>query len=288
MDFTTAAQLLALCQEGSVTLGEAMLRREMDLTGASREEIMARLERSLEIMEQAAAAALAAPQKTMGGLIGGEAIALEARREAGKAVCGPLLARSAAIAMGTLEVNASMGLIVAAPTAGSCGVLPGALLGQAEAFGFKREALLEGLLTASAVGYLIARNATVAGAEGGCQAEVGTASAMAAAAIAGLHGGSPEQCLWAAGTALVNLMGLVCDPIGGLVESPCQGRNAIGAAGALVAAETALAGIPSPAPLDEVIAAMYAVGRALPGELRETALGGIAAAPSACARCHGC
>ncbi|MCI9667899.1 MAG: L-serine ammonia-lyase, iron-sulfur-dependent, subunit alpha [Angelakisella sp.] len=288
MDFTTAAQLLALCQEGSVTLGEAMLRREMDLTGASREEIMARLERSLEIMEQAAAAALAAPQKTMGGLIGGEAIALEARREAGKAVCGPLLARSAAIAMGTLEVNASMGLIVAAPTAGSCGVLPGALLGQAEAFGFKREALLEGLLTASAVGYLIARNATIAGAEGGCQAEVGTASAMAAAAIAGLHGGSPEQCLWAAGTALVNLMGLVCDPIGGLVESPCQGRNAIGAAGALVAAETALAGIPSPAPLDEVIAAMYAVGRALPGELRETALGGIAAAPSACARCHGC
>ena len=274
MDFTTAAQLLALCQEGSVTLGEAMLRREMDLTGASREEIMARLERSLEIMEQAAAAALAAPQKTMGGLIGGEAIALEARREAGKAVCGPLLARSAAIAMGTLEVNASMGLIVAAPTAGSCGVLPGALL--------------EGLLTASAVGDLIARNATIAGAEGGCQAEVGTASAMAAAAIAGLHGGSPEQCLWAAGTALVNLMGLVCDPIGGLVESPCQGRNAIGAAGALVAAETALAGIPSPAPLDEVIAAMYAVGRALPGELRETALGGIAAAPSACARCHGC
>ncbi len=175
MDFTTAAQLLALCQEGSVTLGEAMLRREMDLTGASREEIMARLERSLEIMEQAAAAALAAPQKTMGGLI-----ALEARREAGKAVCGPLLARSAAIAMGTLEVNASMGLIVAAPTAGSCGVLPGALLGQAEAFGFKREALLEGLLTASAVGYLIARNATIAGAEGGCQAEVGTASATGA------------------------------------------------------------------------------------------------------------
>lgn len=288
MDFTTAAQLLALCQEGSVTLGEAMLRREMDLTGASREEIMARLERSLEIMEQAAAAALAAPQKTMGGLIGGEAIALEARREAGKAVCGPLLARSAAIAMGTLEVNASMGLIVAAPTAGSCGVLPGALLGQAEAFGFKREALLEGLLTASAVGYLIARNATIAGAEGGCQAEVGTASAMAAAAVVQLHGGTPQMALWAAGTALVNLMGLVCDPIGGLVESPCQGRNGIGAAGALVAAETALAGIPSPAPLDEVIEAMYAVGRSLPAELRETAMGGIAAAPSACQRCGGC
>ena len=288
MDFTTAAQLLALCEGEGLTLGEAMLRRETDLTGAGREEIRARLARSLEIMEQAAAAALAAPQKTMGGLIGGEAIALDRRRAEGKAVCGPLLARSAAIAMGTLEVNASMGLIVAAPTAGSCGVLPGALLAQAEIFGFGREELLDGLLTAAAVGYLIARNATVAGAEGGCQAEVGTASAMAAAAIAGLHGGSPEQCLWAAGTALVNLMGLVCDPIGGLVESPCQGRNAIGVAGALVAAETALAGIPSPAPLDEVIAAMHAVGRALPGELRETALGGIATAPSACARCHGC
>lgn len=288
MDFTTAAQLLDLCEGEGLTLGEAMLRRETELTGAGREEIRARLARSLEIMEQAAAAALAAPQKTMGGLIGGEAIALDRRRAEGKAVCGPLLARSAAIAMGTLEVNASMGLIVAAPTAGSCGVLPGALLAQAETFGFGREELLDGLLTAAAVGYLIARNATVAGAEGGCQAEVGTASAMAAAAIAGLHGGSPEQCLWAAGTALVNLMGLVCDPIGGLVESPCQGRNAIGVAGALVAAETALAGIPSPAPLDEVIAAMYAVGRALPGELRETALGGIATAPSACARCHGC
>lgn len=288
MDFTTAAQLLTLCKGEGLTLGEAMLRRETDLTGAGREEIRARLARSLEIMEQAAATALAAPQKTMGGLIGGEAISLDRRRAEGKAVCGPLLARSAAIAMGTLEVNASMGLIVAAPTAGSCGVLPGALLAQAETFGFGREELLDGLLTAAAVGYLIARNATVAGAEGGCQAEVGTASAMAAAAIAGLHGGSPEQCLWAAGTALVNLMGLVCDPIGGLVESPCQGRNAIGVAGALVAAETALAGIPSPAPLDEVIAAMYAVGRALPGELRETALGGIATAPSACARCHGC
>lgn len=288
MDFTSAAELLALCQREQIGLGEAMLRRETALTGASREEIRGRMARSLAIMREAAAAALAAPQHTMGGLIGGEAIALEQRRKEKKPVCGPLLARTIAIAMGTLEVNAAMGLIVAAPTAGSCGVLPGVLLAQSEAFHFGEDALLDALMGAGAVGYLIARNATVAGAEGGCQAEVGAASAMAAAAVAGLHGGSPEQALWAAGTALVNLMGLVCDPIGGLVESPCQSRNAIGAAGALVAAETALAGIPSPAPLDEVIAAMYAVGRALPGELRETALGGIAAAPSACRRCGGC
>lgn len=285
MNFTSAAELLAICEREKISLGEAMLRREKKLTGSGREEIRERLDHSLGIMEEAAAAALSTPQRTMGGLIGGEAIALDRRRETGKTVYGPLMARSVAIAMGTLEVNASMGLIVAAPTAGSCGVLPGALLGQAEAFGFGREELLDGLLTASAVGYLIARNATIAGAEGGCQAEVGAASAMAAAAVAELHGGTPQQCLWAAGTALVNLMGLICDPIGGLVESPCQGRNGIGVAGALVAAETALAGIPSPAPLDEVIGAMYAVGRSLPCELRETAMGGIAAAPSCGVRC---
>lgn len=288
MDFTNAAELLARCEEEKIGLGEAMLRRETALTGAGREEILERMGRSLLIMREAAETALAAPQKTMGGLIGGEAMALDARRKTASPVCGPLMARAIAIAMGTLEVNASMGLIVAAPTAGSCGVLPGALLSQAEAFGFGEEQLLDALLSAGAVGYLIARNATVAGAEGGCQAEVGAASAMAAAAVTGLHGGSPQQALWAAGTALVNLMGLVCDPIGGLVESPCQSRNAIGVTGALAAAEIALAGIPAPAPLDEIIAAMHAVGRSLPGELRETALGGIAAAPSACARCGGC
>ncbi len=288
MNFTTAAELLALCKKENITLGEAMLRREEELTGAGREAVRERLGRSLEIMKAAAQTALAAPQKTMGGLIGGEAIALDKRRKAGKAIYGDIMARSVAIAMGTLEVNASMGLIVAAPTAGSCGVLPGALLGQAEAYGFSDEELIDGLLTASAVGYLIARNATVAGAEGGCQAEVGAASAMAAAAVTGLHGGSPEQCCHAAGTALVNLMGLVCDPIGGLVESPCQSRNGIGVAGALVGAETALAGIPAPAALDDVIGAMYAVGRALPSELRETAMGGIAVAPTACTRCQVC
>ena len=287
VNFTTAAELLAICKEEIISPGEAMLRREEGLTGASRAEIRDRLSCSLEIMRAAAQTALSAPQKTMGGLIGGEAISLDRRRKINQSVYGDTMARSVAIAMGTLEVNASMGLIVAAPTAGSCGVLPGALLGQAEVFGFSNEELIDGLLTAAAVGYLIARNATVAGAEGGCQAEVGAASAMAAAAVTGLHGGSPEQCLWAAGTALVNLMGLVCDPIGGLVESPCQGRNGIGLAGALVAAETALAGVPSPAPLDEVIAAMYAVGRALPSELRETAMGGIAIAPTACKRCAG-
>ena len=142
MEFATAAELLSACEKEGIGLGEAMLRREVQLTGASREEVKKRLGRSLEIMENAAATALAAPQKTMGGLIGGEAIALDRRRQENRSVCGPVLARSVAIAMGTLEVNASMGLIVAAPTAGSCGVLPGVLLAQAEAFGFGREELL--------------------------------------------------------------------------------------------------------------------------------------------------
>ena len=275
MDFTTAAALLELCESQRLSLAQAMVRRETGLFETAEEAVRERLAHSLEIMKDAAAAALAAPQKTMGGLIGGEAVALEKRR-------------AAAIAMGTLEVNASMGLIVAAPTAGSCGVLPGALLSQAEEYGFSDEELIDALLCASAVGYLIARNATIAGAQGGCQAEVGSASAMAAAAVVQLHGGTPRQSLAAAGIALVGLMGLVCDPIGGLVESPCQGRNATGAAQALVAAEEALAGIGAPVPLDEVIAAMYAVGRSLPRELRETALGGIAAVPSACSRCGGC
>ena len=288
MDFTTAAALLELCESRGLSLAQAMVRRETGLFETTEEAVRERLAHSLEIMKDAAAAALAAPQKTMGGLIGGEAVALEKRRAAGRTACGSLMARAAAIAMGTLEVNASMGLIVAAPTAGSCGVLPGALLSQAEEYGFSDEELIDALLCASAVGYLIARNATIAGAQGGCQAEVGAASAMAAAAVVQLHGGSPRQSLSAAGIALVGLMGLVCDPIGGLVESPCQGRNATGAAQALVAAEEALAGIGAPVPLDEVIAAMYAVGRSLPRELRETALGGIAAAPSACSRCGGC
>jgi L-serine dehydratase len=288
MDFTTAAALLELCEGEGLSLAQVMSRRETSLLETPEGEIRERLAHSLEIMKNAAAAALSAPQKTMGGLIGGEAVALERRRAAGKSVCGSLMSRTASIAMGTLEVNASMGLIVAAPTAGSCGVLPGVLLAQAEEYGFSDEELIDALLAAAAVGYLIARNATIAGAQGGCQAEVGAASAMAAAAAVQLHGGSPRQSLAAAGIALVGLMGLICDPIGGLVESPCQGRNATGAAQALVAAEEALAGVEAPVPLDEIIAAMYAVGRAMPRELRETALGGVAAAPSACQRCGGC
>ena len=190
--------------------------------------------------------------------------------------------------MAVLEVNASMGHIVAAPTAGSAGVVPGLLLALQDCYHISDERLIDGLFNAGAVGYLAMRNATVAGAVGGCQAEVGVAAAMAASAAVELMGGEPEQCLNAATTVLMNMLGLVCDPVGGLVEYPCQNRNAAGAANALVAAELALSGIRQLIPFDEMLDVMYRVGRRLPSELRETALGGCAVAPSACQRCGAC
>ncbi len=284
--FTTAAALLECCHSEGIPISEAMVRREELILGTPRAESEVRMARAWEIMKDAVAQALSAPQQTMGGLIGGEAIRLDRMRREGRSVCGGVVSKAIAYAMGVLEVNASMGLIVAAPTAGSSGVLPGVLIALQEERGFSDQQMLKALFNASAVGYLIAHNATVSGAEGGCQAEVGAASAMAASAAAELLGGSAEVCLSAAGSALANVLGLVCDPIAGLVEAPCQKRNAMGASNALICAEIALSGTPCLLPLDEMIAAMYAVGRSLPCELRETALGGVAAQPTACSLCH--
>lgn len=206
----------------------------------------------------------------------------------GRSICGDVLHKAAQYAMAVLEVNASMGLIVAAPTAGSAGVLPGMLFALQDCYNISDERLIDALFNAGAIGYLAMRNATVAGAVGGCQAEVGIASAMAASAAVELMGGKPEQCLDAASTVLMNMLGLVCDPVGGLVEYPCQNRNAAGVANALVAAELSLAGIHQFIPFDEMLDTMYAVGRRIPIELRETALGGCASTPSACAKCGLC
>ena len=172
-----------------------------------------------------------------------------------------MVSKDIAYAVGVLEVNASMGLIVAAPTAGSSGVIPGTLCALQEQYGFTDDEICQALFNAAAIGYLITRNATTAGAEGGCQAEVGSASAMAASAAVELFGGTPRQCMDAASFAMVNILGLVCDPIGGLVENPCQNRNAMGASNALISAELSLAGVKSITPIDETIGVMYAVGR---------------------------
>ena len=288
MDFKSASELLALCRRENLPISEVMRRREVELGETTREAVDRRMARALEIMGESAALPLKEPARSTGGLIGGESRKLYDHAVRGEAICGPVLQRALAYAMGVSEVNASMGLIVAAPTAGSAGVVPGLLLALRDCYEIPDDRLIDALFNAGAVGYLAMRNATVAGAVGGCQAEVGVAAAMAASATVELMGGTPEQCLDAASTVLMNMLGLVCDPVGGLVEYPCQNRNAAGVANALIAAELALSGVRQLIPFDEMLDAMYAVGRRLPIELRETALGGCAAAPSACAACGGC
>lgn len=282
MNFTNGQELLHLCEKHNKTIYEVCIEREVQLSGKSKEEIIDRMRHSLEIMKNAIKRSLTEDIKSVGGLIGGEAKMVRNRLSSHKSVCGELMSKAISAAMGTLEVNASMGLIVAAPTAGSCGILPGSVITVAEEFELSDEDMLNAIFTGSAVGAIITRNATVAGAEGGCQAETGAAAAMAAAGVVEMMGGTPEQALHSASMTLNNIMGLVCDPIAGLVEAPCQTRNAIGAANALISAEMALAGVKSIIPFDEVVEAMYKVGKSLPMELRETALGGIAATCTGC------
>lgn len=283
-DFANAVELLALAESTNMKISEIMLKREIEVFGKTEEEVKKDLMHSYNIMKNSTQKALTEDLKSMGGLLGGEAKKLKARQDKNP-VCGSLMSKVIAYAMGVLEVNTSMGLIVAAPTAGSSGVIPGVFTAIQEEYDFSDETMLEALFTASALGYMITRNATVSGAEGGCQAEIGAASAMAAGAMTELMGGTPLQVLDAASTAISNMLGLVCDPIAGLVEVPCQKRNAMGASNALISAEITLAGIRNHIPFDETIEAMYQVGRSLPFELRETALGGLAATKTGCSLC---
>jgi L-serine dehydratase len=285
-DFASAAELLALAEGAGCSLGDVMARREADLIGAQQADLA--MGRVLDALRREVREPLEKPERSLGGLIGGEAREVAGTLGGAFDLCGPTLTRALSYAMAVLERSATMGVIVAAPTAGSAGVVPGALLAAGEARGGDAcdAELSSALYAAAAVGALVEHGASVSGAQGGCQAEVGTASAMAAAGLVQLLGGTPRQALAAAGIALSNLMGLVCDPVGGLVEAPCQTRNAVGVANAYTAAQLALAGVALPAPLDEVIAAMRQVGDALPASLRETALGGLAACPS-CTACLG-
>lgn len=287
MDFKSSVELLELCRQTQCPISEVMRRRECELGETTRDQVDHRMAKVLEIMRASAALPLKKPSRSMGGLIGGESKKLYDHAARGKAICGDILQRAMTYAMGVAEVNASMGLIVAAPTAGSAGIVPGLLLALQDCYKISDDRLVDALFNAGAVGYLAMRNATVAGAVGGCQAEVGVAAAMAASATVELMGGTPEQCMDAGSTVLMNLLGLVCDPVGGLVEYPCQNRNAAGVANALIAAELSLSGVKQLIPFDEMLETMYAVGRRIPIELRETALGGCAATPSACARCSG-
>ena len=288
MDFKNAKELLEICENEQRHISEVMRQRECDLGEIPGDMADHKMNQVLEVMRNSAHQPLKNPAKSMGGLIGGEARKLSDHAVKGKSICGEVLERAITYAVAVLEVNASMGLIVAAPTAGSAGVVPGLLLALQDTYKISDGRIVDGLYNAGAIGYLAMRNATVSGAVGGCQAEIGVASAMAASAATELMGGTPRQCLDAASTVLMNMLGLVCDPVAGLVEYPCQNRNASGAANALIAAEMALSGITQLIPFDEMLNTMYAVGKHIPIELRETALGGCATAPSACEFCGAC
>ena len=290
MDFFNGEGLLKLCNESNKKISEVMLAREIQLGETTKEEVYKKLAYSISIMKNSTTEPIRNPIKSMGGLLGGESKAVydNAFTAGTMPLCGPILSKAIAYSMAVLEVNASMGLIVAAPTAGSAGVIPGAVLSVCEEYNLSEDAIYSGLLNASAIGYIIMRNASVSGAEAGCQAEVGAASAMAASAVTELLGGTPSQCLNAAAIAMSNLLGLVCDPIAGLVESPCQSRNAIGVSNAFTSAQIALSGVCHPVPFDEMVEAMYKVGLSLPFELRETALGGNASTPTGCSLCKKC
>ncbi|MDH8677993.1 L-serine ammonia-lyase, iron-sulfur-dependent, subunit alpha [Fusibacter bizertensis] len=277
MKFNSGLDIIRFCNEKKQPLHEISLSSEIEKTGRSYGYIRDYLKHVLRVMENAVTAGINDDENHIKGkIIGNDSVLLRRRIESSKTVCGDTVAKAVAYALSTMEVNASMGKVVASPTAGSCGVLPAVLMTTKERFTLSEEKLLEGLLAANMIGTIVARNATISGAEGGCQAEVGTASAMASGAVVHMLGGTPEQVFNAAAMCFKNLLGLVCDPIAGLVESPCAKRNGMGAANALLCAEMSLAGINSIIPFDEVVEAMYRVGKAMPPSLRETSMGGLA------------
>ena len=279
MSFLSCAEMLAYAHEQGCTLAQAVLRSDLAESRLTEEASRAEMRRLWQVM-QSTSRDYEPGRRSRSGLVGGDAAKVEQAAAKGRLLGGDYLAAVTAEALKTAEGNACMKRIVAAPTAGSCGVLPAVLLPLARAGEAGDEAICEALYVAAGFGQVIAARATLAGAEGGCQAEVGAASAMAAAALCYLKGGTPAACAAAAAMALGNLLGLVCDPVAGLVEVPCVKRNVVGAVNAVACANMALAGIDSAIPCDEVIDAMGRVGLQLSPDLRETGLGGLAATPT--------
>lgn len=261
-------------------VAELMIATEMEMTGRSRQQILSLMDKNLTVMVNSIAEGVAGV-RSVTGLTGGDAPRLNAYIEGGEFYSGKTLLQAVRNAIAVNEVNAKMGLICATPTAGSAGVVAGVLVAVREQLGLTRQQQLEFLFTAGAFGLVIANNASISGAEGGCQAEVGSAAAMAAAALVTAKNGTPHQAAHACAITIKNMMGLICDPVAGLVEVPCVKRNALGSSQAMVSADMALAGIESVIPPDEVIAAMYQVGRQMPTIFKETAEGGLAVTPTA-------
>lgn len=270
------AELLESCSKKDISIWEYTIKYETDESCASEDKVFERMRKNLNVMIEASEYGLNNKITSVSGLIGGDAFKLEEYIKCGHTLSGDFMAKAMARALSCSEVNAAMGKIVAAPTAGSCGILPAVIITAGEKLKKTQDDMVKALFTASGIGILIAQNATLSGAEGGCQAECGSASAMGAAAVTEMMGGSPQMALNAAAIVIKNVLGLVCDPIAGLVEVPCAKRNVSGAVNALTAADLTMAGIKSRIPFDDVISAMYKVGKQLPCSLRETAEGGLA------------
>lgn len=279
--FDSIKELVETATESGQPLSELIINAEVENSGVPRDEVWAKMKRNLNTMRQAVTKGQSGEGvHSPTGLTGGEAVKIREYLKHHTTLAGDTMMGAVQAAMATSEVNASLGVICATPTAGSAGTLPGVIEALQERLGLDEEALIRFLFTAGGFGLVIANHAGIAGATGGCQAEVGSASAMGAAAAVEAAGGTPQQSAEALSIAISNLLGLVCDPIAGLVEVPCVKRNAIGTANALVAADLALAGCVSKIPADECIMALDKVGKQMPTSLRETGMGGLAGTPT--------
>lgn len=276
MEIRSMNELIEICTREQKTIGEIMLMMEIEKSGKDQETIISMMEERLLKMKEAVDSGISDSSTAPSGISGGDAVKMKDYVNQGKALTGPYIRDSMTFSLATSECNARMGVIVATPTAGAAGILPGVLFSLHKNDGTSYRDLVMGLFTASALGYVIANRSFISGAAGGCQAEVGSATAMAAGTIVELKGGTPKQAVNATAIAMKSLLGLVCDPVAGLVEVPCIKRNVIGTSIAFSAADLSLAGIESRIPCDEVIEAMYKVGKDMPRTLRETALGGLA------------
>ncbi|GIO21929.1 L-serine ammonia-lyase, iron-sulfur-dependent, subunit alpha [Oceanobacillus sp. J11TS1] len=277
--FRTVAELIEKAENENIPISEVMIRQEMEVKEKTREEVFSEMEKNLVVMENAIDDALKGVQSVT-GLTGGDAVKVQKYMKEKSPLSGNLMMDAVSKAMGTNEVNAAMGIICATPTAGSAGCVPGTLFAVKEQLNPTREEMIRYLFTSGAFGFVVANNAFISGAAGGCQAEVGSAGAMASAAIVEMAGGTPKQSSHAFAITLKNMLGLVCDPVAGLVEVPCVKRNAAGSSLAIVSADLALAGVESRIPCDEVIGAMYRIGKQMPSSLRETGEGGLADTPT--------
>lgn len=281
MNWESAKEVTSRCESLNIPIYEYTIRYEMEKSKCSREYIVNKMKKNLNVMKQAADVGLRKEVKSVSGIIGGDALKIQNYINKKNTLCGEFIVKAMARALSCSEVNAAMGRIVAAPTAGSSGILPAVIITAAEKLGKSEEDMVNSLFTASGIGIIIAKKATLAGAEGGCQAECGSAAAMAAGAVVEMMGGTPEMCFNAGAITIKNIMGLICDPIAGLVEAPCAKRNVNGTVNALTTVDLVMSGVRSVVPFDEVVETMYKVGKRLPMEFKETALGGIAITPTA-------